>query len=432
MRRLRRAVPAVHVWVRTAFALLAAGTISATLPASAQMPDLREMSGRPLPSGDLPAGTVTVRVIRQTMGNNVPDVEVTLRSEGSDEVKAARTDAEGRATFVDVAPGRMYRAEAVVDGERLSSQEFPIPAAGGVRLMLVAGLGTAASGQAQVSAEQPAARPVQPGALTLSGESRVVVELADELVEVFSLVEIVNGSGAPVSLPQPIVFDLPAGALGAAVLDESASVAKLEGQRVIVSGPLAAGTTGVQFAYRLPSDAGRVQVRQAFPLAAPRGTVIVRKLGDLEVNVAGERARREVPLQGRTYIVVTTGGLNPGTPVDITVTGLPARARWPLYLTFGLAGLSVLAGAGWATAGRDVERSVDRLRSERASRFGELLQVERKLRGKAAGDAALIARKEALITEIAELDATIAERAAVRRGPDEAERLRREQTSTAS
>jgi hypothetical protein len=35
-------------------------------PASAQMPDLRTMNGRPLPVPDLPTGTVTVRVARQT------------------------------------------------------------------------------------------------------------------------------------------------------------------------------------------------------------------------------------------------------------------------------------------------------------------------------------------------------------------------------
>ena len=41
----------------------AAGQI-AQVPPGAQMPDPKQMSGVPLPTGDIPAGTVTVRVVR--------------------------------------------------------------------------------------------------------------------------------------------------------------------------------------------------------------------------------------------------------------------------------------------------------------------------------------------------------------------------------
>ena len=41
-----------------------------------QMPDPKQMSGRPLPVADLPAGTVTVRVVRGSMANVIPDQPV--------------------------------------------------------------------------------------------------------------------------------------------------------------------------------------------------------------------------------------------------------------------------------------------------------------------------------------------------------------------
>ncbi len=76
---------------------------SLSRPAFAQMPDLSQMSGQPLPSGDVPAGTVSVRVIRQTMSNNVTGVEVQL--EAPPQTLKATTDANGRAVFPNVAQG---------------------------------------------------------------------------------------------------------------------------------------------------------------------------------------------------------------------------------------------------------------------------------------------------------------------------------------
>ena len=70
------------------------------------------------------------------------------------------------------------------------------------------------------------------------------------------LVDLVNTTGGPVSLPSPIVFTPPAGALGSAVLEGSTEVAALDGGRIVVKGPLPSGPTSVQFGYRLPSDTG--------------------------------------------------------------------------------------------------------------------------------------------------------------------------------
>ena len=47
------------------------------------MPDPKQMSGRPLPVGDLPVGTVTVRVVRGSMTNVVANQAVELTGAGA-------------------------------------------------------------------------------------------------------------------------------------------------------------------------------------------------------------------------------------------------------------------------------------------------------------------------------------------------------------
>ena len=57
-----------------AFMLLAPGIGSAQI----NMPDPSLIHGRALPAPELPAGTVTVRVVREAIGNNVVGQEVRL------------------------------------------------------------------------------------------------------------------------------------------------------------------------------------------------------------------------------------------------------------------------------------------------------------------------------------------------------------------
>src|SRR5919108_5762644 len=65
----------------------------AAAPAAAQMPDPKQMSGMPLPVGDIAAGTITVRVIRGQLTNPLPGQTVELT--GAGETRRARTDEAG-------------------------------------------------------------------------------------------------------------------------------------------------------------------------------------------------------------------------------------------------------------------------------------------------------------------------------------------------
>ena len=104
-----------------------------------------------------------------------------------------------------------------MSGERLVSQPFTQPPSGGLRVVLVAGSAPLRRG----AAPAVAAKPAPAGSITLGTQSRLVVEQADEFVEVFVLADLVNATDGPVSLPSPIVFTPPAGALGTAVLEGS-------------------------------------------------------------------------------------------------------------------------------------------------------------------------------------------------------------------
>ncbi len=345
---LRRLCALLGIGVVASMALLVS-------PAAAQMPDLSQMNGRSLPAPDAPAGSASVRVMRQTLGNNVVGQAVTLTDADGGAVGTKTTDDAGRATFEGLRPGTAYIATAVVGGERLVSQPFTQPASGGLRVVLIAGLEvapTAGTGPTAGAAPAQAAKPAVAGSITLGTQSRMIVEQSDEFVEVFVLADLVNASNGPVSLPAPIVFPLPAGALGAATLEGSTG-AMLEGNAIVVKGPLAAGPTPIQFGYRLPADTGRVTIPQTYPIGGPLSSVIVRKQGTTTIVVGGEQQRRDTQLEGRDYVLVGTGEIRPGTPFDVTISGLPARARWPVRLALSLAALVVLAGLVFGRARAD-------------------------------------------------------------------------------
>jgi len=157
-----RLLPAVTTWVRAvplAGLLVAAPVALRAQPAPAGapaaptgpmmgggMPNLRAISGRPLPDAGMPAGMVTVRVARKLPANGVADAEVTAIIEGpggESRKRTAKTDASGRATFEGVPADHRFRAEVVVDREKLATETFPVPSSGGVRTMLIAGLAPA-------------------------------------------------------------------------------------------------------------------------------------------------------------------------------------------------------------------------------------------------------------------------------------------------
>lgn len=191
--RFRAAALAVGAWATLATGSIGAQSGSAP-PATTQPPVLSttptpppgaqtepsQMSGMPLQVGDLPPGTVAVRVIRRTFEQNVVNVPVELRVGTASTARSSVTDPEGRAVFPGLRVGDVVRTKAVVDGEALESQSFQLPTQGGVRLVLVAGVGAsvptsqvqtfeAATGGTGVPAAASAGSPPPPGPAAVSG-----------------------------------------------------------------------------------------------------------------------------------------------------------------------------------------------------------------------------------------------------------------------
>lgn len=401
-------VPRFVVCLRV-LALIVSGTVG--LPASggaqpAGMPQVQQMSGVPLPSGDVPAGTITVRVVREELSNNLPNVEVQL-SDGK-QSKTARTDAQGRAQFTSVPAGTQVRAQVTVDGETVMSQSFAMPSGSGIRLVLALGVGagTGGSGGAAGSAAGggPAvagpAQPVQRGDVTLGGESRFVIEVTEGSIEVYCLLEVSNPAKTPVAPGAPLVFTLPEAAGGLSMLEGSIP-GTASGNTVSVTGPFPPGSSLLEFAYRLQVDSSRLTLTHVMPVALSQSAVVVRKIGNIDVSSPLIQQRRDVPMENRVYLLATGAGVAAGQPFTVELNGLPAHARWPRFTALALAGLVLAAGVGLDFSGhRTTTKLQSELTSAREQLLGGLVQLEKqRLTGKIA-PAGYASRRETLVKKL--------------------------------
>ncbi len=259
---------------------------------TAQM-DFKQASGIPRPVDDLPAGTISIRVIRGDLSNPIVNHPVELRV--GDDARTQNTDAEGRAEFIVATTGTV-RASTVVDGERLESQPFPAPGAGAVRMLLVASDKEAAARAAEE------AKNAVTGPVVLGRESEFVLQPGDESVTVYYLLEIINAAQTVVHPPQPFTFDVPRGAQGAAIIEGPEGKATVKGQTVLIQGPFRPGKTTVQVAYALRATTGSVEVDQRFPAELEHLAVIVRKFGDAKLTSPNISRQQEMPADGQTYI----------------------------------------------------------------------------------------------------------------------------------
>src|SRR2546425_7018623 len=89
----------------------------AVMRAQFQMPDPKQMSGIPRPVNDLPNGSVSVRLIRGDLSNNITNHPVELHV-GSKVLKV-KTDEAGRAEFDKLEAGAAGLAGAPGEGGHL-------------------------------------------------------------------------------------------------------------------------------------------------------------------------------------------------------------------------------------------------------------------------------------------------------------------------
>jgi hypothetical protein len=312
-------------------------------------------------------------------------------------VLTAKTDDAGRAQFDKVLPaGAAVKAVTVVDGERLESEEFPAPAQGGIRLLLVATDPTKAAAAA--------ATPAVPGQVTIGGQSRIVFEPGDETLAVYYLLEIVNPSNAPVTLPSAFTFDVPTGAVGTGLLQGSSPLASVIGTRVLVKGPFPPGGTLVQVGFELPVTSGTLEITQRFPAAVEQFAMIAKKVGDMKVTSPHLANQQDMTAQGERFIGGAGGHVDAGQPLSFSLSELPHHnpaPRWvALSLAFGIVLVGVWAGTKPAQQSRanTVERT--RLVSRREKLFGELARLEHERKQGRPDDGRYGSRREELLAAL--------------------------------
>ena len=363
-----------------------------SVSAQLQMPDPKQMAGIPRPVTDLPTGHVSVRLIRGQLSNNIQGHPVEMHAGGK--VQTVKTDENGRAEFSGISPGTTARAIATVDGERLESQEFPWPGDGGIRMMLVATLKGS-------DAPPPVFQP-QPGNVVFGDQTRVIVDHADDALQVYYLLDIVNTARAPVNPPSAVVINMPSGALSATVLSGAPQAVAL-GDHVSITGPFASGRTEIQIAYRMPISSGDVTFEQSFPLSVPGLAVLMRKTGDISMSSPQLPNIQERAIEGDTYILGQGPALKSGATLAVTVSGLPHHSPWPRRIALTLA--IVMLGTGFWAAGRRSSPAanaarIKQLTGKRERIFNELVRLEQQRRAGSIDAAKYAERRPALVAQL--------------------------------
>ena len=360
-------------------------------------PDPRQMSGIPRPDPNLADGLITVRVIRGSFANNVSDHPVELLA--GDTVLTAETDREGRASFTSLSPGSQVRVATTLDGERLVSQPFATPGRGGVAVLLV---GVTGGGGGDPITSVVAG----PGRVTLGQDSRILIELGEETIEVYYLLDVLNVAEGPVAPQMPFELTLPSGAQAGTVLQGSTPRTIVDGSRVSVSGAFGPGITPVSVGYILPYSSGSLVLSQTFPADFDQLLVFVEKWGAMDVASAliDRRGEMAADATGGFPLLWGAGARVPaGQPVVLELGGLPHHSGWPRIIALSLSGvivaLSVWGASG--TGGGDIEaQRVSVLQTRREKLFDDLVKTEQQHRHGTIGPTRYGTRRAELIAQL--------------------------------
>ncbi len=255
------------------------------------------------------------------------------------------------------------------------------------------------------------------GPSSLGDQSRFVVEMgADEALNVFYILEVVNPARSACAASSPLVFELPADARGAGTLEGSGGQVTVAGTRVSVQGPFAPGSTLVQFGYSLPIAGATVALEQKLPVSLAQFSLMAQKVGDMEVHSPQIAEHRDMPVQAQTFIVGKGPAVPAGGTLAITFSGLPHQPVWPRNVALGLA-MTILAGGVWASvrARKPSPGETDRRRRLDARRdrlFAELVAIEEQHRAGTLAPDRYATRRTELVAALEQLYAQIDDEAA--------------------
>ena len=344
--------------------------------AQVEMPDPSAIAGTPLPAPELPAGTVTVRVVRERMGNNVAGQDVELVVGGAK--RTGKTDAQGRAQFDRLPAGAAVQATAVVDGEALTSQQFTVPDSGGTRVALIAGIAAAKAAE-KAAAEKAAREPARPGVVEIGPESRIVLEYQDDRLTVFYMLEVVNNARTPIDTGGPLLLELPTGAAGASVMQGSSPNVGAKGDLVTITGPFPPGKTMAQIGFSLPQAGASIEIRQTWPVAVAQLFVAAEKVGTMQMSSPQLPDTREMNSGDQPFIMGAGGRLNAGETLVLNLSGLPAHSQTPRNVVLILVVVIFAIGAWLAVSPAKAHAAQGaKLAGQRDKLMNEIVALEKK------------------------------------------------------
>jgi hypothetical protein len=291
-----------------------------------------------------------------------------------------------------------------VGSERIESQEFDVPSQGGVRVMLVA---TDAATDARAAADQKLAEePPVNGMVVLGDQSRIVIEIGDDALNVFNLMQIMNTAKRRVATSTPLVFELPKAAVGAGMMDGSTPNAVAAGTKVTVTGPFAPGATMVQFAYSIPLGSESIDIDERMPAQLAQVAVVAQKTPGMELSSPQIKEHADRTAEGQNYIVGQGGGVQAGGTLSLSLSGLPHRPVWPRNVALLLAVVILGAGVWGAVRMRPATPEKERrrqLQAQRESLFAQLAALETQRRQGKVDQDAYATRREKLVGALEDL-----------------------------
>lgn len=392
---MRFTPPASVLAVFAVAVMLAGGGVSH----AQDMPDPSMIHGKALPAGELAVGTVTVRVVKEAIGNDIPGQTVRLSVSGS--TRTATTDQAGRAEFTGLPAGAGVRAEATVGGETLTSDDFVVPTAGGLRVILIAGIKEAAERRQAQEAEALAA-PAVKGVVVLGGDTRLLGEFQSDVLRMFYTLDLVNSAKTRVDIGEPLIIDLPENAAGATLLEGAPKSATINGRRITVEGPFNPGTTRIPIGFEAQHSGHELTMTQRFPVPMQQWMVGVERVGTLALSSPQfKRTQDQATDDGTVFAVGAGDPLPAGSPMTLQLTNVPAHSSTAAYVALSLA-LGIALFGAWLAISVDNSKPAQRaaLERRREALLAKLAELERVRRTTNLSDERYLSRRERLVRDL--------------------------------
>jgi|GEM_PF-4588808 hypothetical protein len=400
--------------------------VAEATPQARTVDQLGPLVARPLRSGDLPADTITVKIV----GTGMTDLKVGIRvglyqsADGQNFMPFAveATKKDGRAQFAGLKADTTYVVVLEVGGKNVRSDAFKGGAARLLFSLAAAAKGAdphAQGGPAKGAGGMPAGHPPmgQPSGLKSTANlkrtnrpdqmaylrgSHLLAQLGEKHVSFLQVLNIAN-RGKDVFDPGPAGFLIP---LPNAATRPEIHAKGAEGffqvtpdkRAIRLVKPFPPGQVRLQVTYSMEHTGGKIAIKQRLTL--PIGSSVIAVTNNENVNVEGPsfaEKRMNPNATGTQSTMYVLKPVNPGGTLEVTISDIPHRPLWPIFATFGLTLLILIWGLyGWATGRARAEITVGR----REALLNQLVELNKRKKAGRVTEEKFQSKHQNLMTEL--------------------------------